>query len=57
MELPAEAVAEADNVVEVLEQVIVPVAAQLTVGVVVLVVSVVEPEAVQPFPLCTTVTV
>jgi hypothetical protein len=51
MELPAEAVAEADNVVELFEQVMVPVAAQLTVGVVVLVVSVVEPEAVQPFPL------
>jgi hypothetical protein len=55
--LPAEGVAVAVKVVDVLAQVMVPAAAQLTVGVVVFVAKVVDPEAVQPLPLCTTVTV
>ena len=52
-----EAVAVAFNVVEVLVQVIVPAGLQETVGLVLFTPSVVDAEAVQPLPDCTTVTV
>ena len=57
MVLPAQAVALASTVRVGLVQVIGPLLLGETVGLQVSTESVVEPEAVQPFPLCVTVTV